>query len=62
MPYGPEQAHALTLALHGAALRLLTGAPGTLAAAGLDDLDSFARAAPAAEDPEGREPKEEEEA
>ncbi|WP_371614592.1 TetR/AcrR family transcriptional regulator [Streptomyces sp. NBC_00454] len=55
MPSGPEQARALTLALHGAVLHLLTGAPGTLAAAGLDDLDAFARAALASVCPEGRE-------
>ncbi|WP_327261063.1 TetR family transcriptional regulator [Streptomyces sp. NBC_01232] len=40
---GPERARALTLALHGAITHLLTGAPATLAAAGLDDLDRFAR-------------------
>ncbi|MCY0929585.1 TetR/AcrR family transcriptional regulator [Streptomyces sp. H27-H1] len=40
---GPERARALTLALHGALPHLLAGAPGTLAAAGLDDLDAFAR-------------------
>lgn len=43
LPAGPEQARALTLALHGALPHLLTGAPDTLAAAGLDDLDLFAR-------------------
>ncbi|WP_411102675.1 TetR/AcrR family transcriptional regulator [Streptomyces sp. cmx-4-9] len=40
---GPEQARTLTLALHGALLHLLADSPGTLAAAGLDDLDGFAR-------------------
>ncbi|ARE77945.1 MULTISPECIES: TetR/AcrR family transcriptional regulator [unclassified Streptomyces] len=43
LPAGPEPARALTLALHGAIPHLLTGAPATLAAAGLDDLDRFAR-------------------
>ncbi|WP_326593047.1 TetR/AcrR family transcriptional regulator [Streptomyces sp. NBC_01294] len=43
LPAGPEQAHTLTLALHGAIPHLLAGAPATLAAAGLDDLDRFAR-------------------
>lgn len=43
LPAGPEQARALTLALHGAIPHLLAGAPATLAAAGLDDLDRFAR-------------------
>ncbi|MEU9086122.1 TetR/AcrR family transcriptional regulator [Streptomyces sp. NPDC048357] len=43
LPGGPEQARALTLALHGAIPHLLSGAPATLAAAGLDDLDRFAR-------------------
>ncbi|THA81492.1 TetR family transcriptional regulator [Streptomyces sp. A0592] len=43
LPAGPEPARALTLALHGAVPHLLTGAPDTLAAAGLDDLDRFAR-------------------
>ncbi|MFE4258508.1 TetR/AcrR family transcriptional regulator [Streptomyces sp. NPDC056883] len=43
LPAGPEETRALTLALHGAVLHLLTGAPATLAAAGLDDLDAFAR-------------------
>ncbi|MDD9376170.1 TetR/AcrR family transcriptional regulator [Streptomyces sp. ZAF1911] len=43
LPAGPEQTRALTLALHGAVLHLLTGAPATLAAAGLDDLDAFTR-------------------
>lgn len=42
LPAGPERARALTLALHGAVLHLLTGAPATLTAAGLDDLDAFA--------------------
>ncbi|OEJ35487.1 TetR/AcrR family transcriptional regulator [Streptomyces subrutilus] len=41
LPAGPEQVRALTLALHGALPHLLAGAPATLAAAGLDDLDSF---------------------
>ncbi|MET9963585.1 TetR/AcrR family transcriptional regulator [Streptomyces sp. NPDC006326] len=40
---GPARARALTLALHGAIPHLLTGAPDTLAAAGLDDLDAFTR-------------------
>ncbi|MFG2229558.1 TetR/AcrR family transcriptional regulator [Streptomyces sp. NPDC048723] len=40
---GPERARALTLALHGAVPHLLTGAPATLAATGLDDLDRFTR-------------------
>ncbi|WP_329388715.1 TetR/AcrR family transcriptional regulator [Streptomyces sp. NBC_01351] len=43
LPAGPEAARALTLALHGAIPHLLAGAPGTLAAAGLDDLDRFTR-------------------
>ncbi|MFB6823752.1 TetR/AcrR family transcriptional regulator [Streptomyces virginiae] len=43
LPAGPERARALTLALHGAVPHLLTGAPATLAAAGLDDLDRFTR-------------------
>ncbi|MCB5180747.1 TetR/AcrR family transcriptional regulator [Streptomyces antimicrobicus] len=43
LPAGPEQVRALTLALHGAVPHLLAGAPETLAAAGLDDLDGFAR-------------------
>ncbi|MFI1279925.1 TetR/AcrR family transcriptional regulator [Streptomyces sp. NPDC020858] len=43
LPAGPEQARTLTLALHGAIPHLLAGAPATLAAAGLDDLDRFAR-------------------
>ncbi|MGW6849474.1 TetR/AcrR family transcriptional regulator [Streptomyces virginiae] len=43
LPAGPERARALTLALHGAIPHLLTGAPATLAAAGLDDLDRFTR-------------------
>ncbi|MET3982931.1 TetR/AcrR family transcriptional regulator [Streptomyces sp. PvR034] len=38
-----ERARALTLALHGALPHLLVAGPGTLAAAGLDDLDGFAR-------------------
>ncbi|MFE9928700.1 TetR/AcrR family transcriptional regulator [Streptomyces sp. NPDC005533] len=44
LPAGPERARALTLALHGAVPHLLSGAPATLTAAGLDDLDRFARA------------------
>ncbi|MDJ0381213.1 TetR/AcrR family transcriptional regulator [Streptomyces sp. G-G2] len=44
LPDAPERARALSLALHGATGHLLTGAPRTLAAAGLDDLDGFARA------------------
>ncbi|MCX4961098.1 TetR/AcrR family transcriptional regulator [Streptomyces virginiae] len=43
LPAKPERARALTLALHGAIPHLLTGAPATLAAAGLDDLDRFTR-------------------
>ncbi|MFI1649966.1 TetR/AcrR family transcriptional regulator [Streptomyces avidinii] len=43
LPAEPERARTLTLALHGALPHLLTGAPATLAAAGLDDLDRFAR-------------------
>ncbi|MFJ7589087.1 TetR/AcrR family transcriptional regulator [Streptomyces sp. NPDC097617] len=43
LPADPERARALTLALHGAVPHLLTGAPATLAAAGLDDPDRFAR-------------------
>ncbi|MFI8388419.1 TetR/AcrR family transcriptional regulator [Streptomyces sp. NPDC085540] len=43
LPAGPARARTLTLALHGAVPHLLTGAPDTLAAAGLDDLDRFAR-------------------
>ncbi|WP_405442447.1 TetR/AcrR family transcriptional regulator [Streptomyces avidinii] len=43
LPAGPERARTLTLALHGALPHLLTSAPATLAAAGLDDLDRFAR-------------------
>ncbi|MGW7435148.1 TetR/AcrR family transcriptional regulator [Streptomyces sp. NPDC054849] len=52
LPAGPEQARTLTLALHGAIPHLLTGAPATLAAAGLDDLDRFARTLLAAVRPE----------
>ncbi|MEV6569799.1 TetR/AcrR family transcriptional regulator [Streptomyces sp. NPDC051577] len=43
LPGGPERARALTLALHGSIPHLLAGAPDTLAAAGLDDLEGFAR-------------------
>ncbi|MFJ4777750.1 TetR/AcrR family transcriptional regulator [Streptomyces sp. NPDC088762] len=43
LPAGPDQARALTLALHGAIPHLLAGAPATLAASGLDDLDRFAQ-------------------
>ncbi|MEU3772506.1 TetR/AcrR family transcriptional regulator [Streptomyces sp. NPDC032472] len=43
LPAGPAQARALTLAMHGALWHLLAGAPATLAAAGLDDLEGFAR-------------------
>ncbi|MFJ9642079.1 hypothetical protein [Streptomyces sp. NPDC101206] len=43
LPDGPAQVRTLTLALHGAVWPLLAGAPDTLAAAGLDDLDAFAR-------------------
>ncbi|MFD3869863.1 TetR/AcrR family transcriptional regulator [Streptomyces sp. NPDC058623] len=42
LPEGSDGARALTLALHGAIPHLLAGAPATLAAAGLDDLDAFA--------------------
>lgn len=52
LPAGPDQTRALTLALHGALPHLLTGAPATLAAAGLDDLDRFARTLLAAIRPE----------
>ncbi|MGW2036660.1 TetR/AcrR family transcriptional regulator [Streptomyces virginiae] len=53
LPAGAERARALTLALHGAIPHLLAGAPATLAAAGLDDLDRFARGLLAAVRPEG---------
>ncbi|MEV7727955.1 TetR/AcrR family transcriptional regulator [Streptomyces sp. NPDC087917] len=43
LPADPDRVRALTLALHGALLHLLAGAPTTLAAAGLDDPDAFAR-------------------
>ncbi|MCX5197130.1 TetR family transcriptional regulator [Streptomyces sp. NBC_00249] len=43
LPAGPERARALTLALHGAIPHLLAGAPQTLAAAGLEDLEGFTR-------------------
>ncbi|MFB6812213.1 TetR/AcrR family transcriptional regulator [Streptomyces sp. NPDC056387] len=43
LPAGPERARTLTLAVHGAIPHLLAGAPDTLAAAGLDDLEGFAR-------------------
>ncbi|MEU9302506.1 TetR/AcrR family transcriptional regulator [Streptomyces sp. NPDC048269] len=43
LPAAPEQARALTLALHGTIPHLLAGTPDTLAAAGLDDLDLFTR-------------------
>ncbi|MCJ0874767.1 TetR/AcrR family transcriptional regulator [Streptomyces sp. AP-93] len=43
LPAGPEHARDLTLSLHGAVPHLLTGAPHTLAAAGLTDLDTFTR-------------------
>ncbi|MEV8531696.1 TetR/AcrR family transcriptional regulator [Streptomyces sp. NPDC051211] len=43
LPATPEHVRALTLALHGALPHLLAGAPATLAAAGLDDPDAFAR-------------------
>ncbi|MFI8280141.1 hypothetical protein ACIGBH_35595 [Streptomyces sp. NPDC085929] len=43
LPNGPDPARTLTLALHGARPHLLAGAPATLAAAGLDDLEGFAR-------------------
>ncbi|AWZ05376.1 TetR/AcrR family transcriptional regulator [Streptomyces sp. ICC4] len=61
LPAGPERASALTLALHGAVSHLLTGAPDTLAAAGLDDLDSFARGLLARVCPEPHEHDEHEE-
>lgn len=53
LPAGPEQTRALTLALHGAIPHLLAGSPGTLAAAGLDDLDRFTLGLLAAVCPEG---------
>ncbi|RST06576.1 TetR/AcrR family transcriptional regulator [Streptomyces sp. WAC07149] len=53
LPAGPERARALTLGLHGAIPHLLGGSPGTLAAAGLDDLDGFTRGLLAAVCPEG---------
>ncbi|MET9603557.1 TetR/AcrR family transcriptional regulator [Streptomyces sp. NPDC006512] len=43
LPAGPGTARTLTLALHGALPHLLAGAPGTLTAAGLDDLNTFTR-------------------
>lgn len=43
LPAGPDRARTLTLALHGAIPHLLAGAPDSLAAAGLDDLEGFAR-------------------
>ncbi|MDA5284976.1 TetR/AcrR family transcriptional regulator [Streptomyces sp. Isolate_45] len=43
LPAGSDGARTLTLALHGAIPHLLAGAPATLAAAGLDDPDAFAR-------------------
>ncbi|MFJ8210505.1 TetR/AcrR family transcriptional regulator [Streptomyces sp. NPDC096033] len=43
LPSDPARTRALTLALHGALPHLLTGAPHTLEAAGLDDLDRFTR-------------------
>lgn len=43
LPTGSGQARTLTLLLHGALPHLLAGGPATLAAAGLDDLDAFAR-------------------
>ncbi|MGR4879733.1 TetR/AcrR family transcriptional regulator [Streptomyces sp. LARHCF249] len=52
LPAGPEHVRALTLALHGALPHLLAGAPDTLAAAGLDDLDAFTRGLLAAICPE----------
>ncbi|MFE1558975.1 TetR/AcrR family transcriptional regulator [Streptomyces sp. NPDC058734] len=53
LPAVPEQTRALTLALHGAIPHLLAGSPGTLAAAGLDDLDRFTLGLLAAVCPEG---------
>ncbi|MFE3556138.1 TetR/AcrR family transcriptional regulator [Streptomyces sp. NPDC059193] len=50
LPAGPRNARALTLALHGALPHLLAGAPDSLAAAGLDDLDAFTRGLLAAAD------------
>ncbi|MFB7619748.1 TetR/AcrR family transcriptional regulator [Kitasatospora sp. NPDC056181] len=43
LPVTPERAAAVTLALHAAVPHLLAGGPGTLAAAGLDDLGCFVR-------------------
>ncbi|MGP3684054.1 TetR/AcrR family transcriptional regulator [Streptomyces sp. IBSNAI002] len=50
LPAAPRHVRALTLALHGALPHLLAGAPDTLAAAGLDDLDAFTRGLLAAAD------------
>ncbi|MFJ9520968.1 TetR/AcrR family transcriptional regulator [Kitasatospora sp. NPDC101801] len=41
LPVTPQRAATVTLALHAAIPHLLTGGPGTLAHAGLDDLDRF---------------------
>ncbi|MEV4878908.1 TetR/AcrR family transcriptional regulator [Streptomyces cyaneofuscatus] len=43
LPVTPQRAATVTLALHAAIPHLLGGGPGTLAAAGLDDLDRFVR-------------------
>lgn len=43
LPVTPQRAAVVTLALHAAIPHLLTNGPGTLAAAGLDDLDRFVR-------------------
>ncbi|WP_188189428.1 TetR/AcrR family transcriptional regulator [Nonomuraea sp. SYSU D8015] len=43
LPVTPERAAAVTLAMHAAIPHLLADGPRTLAAAGLDDLDRFAR-------------------
>nr|WP_202540412.1 TetR/AcrR family transcriptional regulator [Streptomyces sp. SID4937] len=43
LPVTPQRAATVTLALHAAVPHLLGGGPGTLAAAGLDDLDRFVR-------------------
>ncbi|MGC4927453.1 TetR/AcrR family transcriptional regulator [Streptomyces sp. DT117] len=43
LPVTPQRAATVTLALHAAIPHLLADGPDTLAAAGLDDLDRFAR-------------------
>lgn len=43
LPVTPQRAAVVTLALHAAIPHLLTNGPGTLAAAGLDDVDRFVR-------------------